>query len=134
VDTDTTDGPSTTGTSARPTTTAGAVVAGVELAPKVAVKTVADALPADAEGGAAPVDGRAEAVATEEGVTARLIRAPAVGLSDESAAPAAVQESRTTSGLPGPLTSPLGGVLIVALVSFVVAGSYCTWLLLFGRR
>jgi hypothetical protein len=133
VDTDTTDGPATTGTSEGPTTTAGAVVAGAELVPKVAVKTIAEALPADAEGGAALVDGRDEAISAE-GVTARLIRTPAVGLSEESAAPAAAQESGADRGLPAPLSSPIGGVLVVALVSFVVAGSYCTWLLLFGRR
>jgi hypothetical protein len=108
------------------------VVAGVELAPKVAVKTISDALVPAAEGGA-PADGRTDAVPAE-GATARLISAPAVGLSEESAAPAAVQEARATHGLPAPLSSPLGGVLVVALVSFVVAGSYCTWLLLFGRQ
>jgi hypothetical protein len=98
----------------------------------VAVKTIPEAigLGGDAEV-AAPGESEAGPAATG---TARLVSAPADdGRSDEAAAPA-TRSAGTSSGLPEPLTSPLGGVLLAALVSFVVAGSYCGWLLLGGRR
>jgi hypothetical protein len=120
-----------------PTTTG--APAGTLLEPKVAVKTIPEALGlVVAQGGSGPAPGGGAdgpPAADVEGTgTARLVSASGDGeRADEAAAPA-TRSTGTSRGLPEPLTSPLGGILLAALVSFVVAGSYCGWLLLGGRR
>jgi hypothetical protein len=46
----------------------------------------------------------------------------------------AARTTGSSRSIPEPLRSPLGGVLVAALVAFVAGGSYCGWLLLGGRR
>jgi hypothetical protein len=52
---------------------------------------------------------------------------------EPAAAPVAARRTGLTRSLPEAVRSPLGGILLAALVSFVVAGSYCGWLLLARR-
>jgi hypothetical protein len=107
----------------------------VALPPKVAVKTIPSAgRPAvDGEAGSSEVGG--EGTGAGDTRTTRLISAPAPAEPSEGGAtPVAARTAGSSRSIPEPLRSPLGGVLVAALVAFVAGGSYCGWLLLGGRR
>jgi hypothetical protein len=117
-----------------PTTTDG--VSGVVLEPKVAVKTIPSALGLVVARGSDPSGGQpsgVEVAAAETDGSARVAAAPSADGSDEAAGPVATSRTGLTRRLSDSVSSPLGGLLIAALVSFVVAGSYCGWLLLARR-
>jgi hypothetical protein len=119
-----------------PTTTEGASPSGV-LVPKVAVKTIPSALALAAGEERGPDGGSpssAEVAGSSSGDSARLISAADAGdRAEQAAAPVASRRTGLTRDLPEAVRSPLGGILLAALVSFVVAGSYCGWLLLARR-
>jgi hypothetical protein len=86
-------------------------------APKQAVKTVPDA-PAATTTSENPNEGRVASQLAERAGTGDL------------AASSSFEES-SSSLLP---SSTLGAILLVALVGFLAAGAYCSWLLVFARR
>jgi hypothetical protein len=91
---------------------------GAATEPKTAVKTVA--------GGAGTT------TTSENPGEARVAgRTQERGSSTGDLAAAGDFEEASSSLLP---SSTLGAVLLVALVGFLSAGAYCTWLLVFARR
>jgi hypothetical protein len=95
------------------TSTPGAAAAA---APKAAVKTVPDA-PGSTTTSENPNEARVAGQVQERGGTGDLA--------------ASSFEDSSSSLLP---SSTLGAILLVALVGFLAAGSYCGWLLVFARR
>jgi len=133
-------GTGTTGSSSGdddPTTTAGGS-GDVVLQPKVAVKTIPSARLLVDDGGGSPDGGQpsgAEVAVTDADGATRVVPAPAGGgaSSEEASGPVATTRTGLTRSLSDSVSSPIGGLLVAALVSFVVAGAYCGWLLLARR-
>jgi hypothetical protein len=101
----------------------------------VAVKTIPSAGRPAVDGEAGSSDGSEQGAEAGETRSTRLISAPAPAEPSEGGAtPVAARSTGTSRTIPEPLRSPLGGVLVAALVAFVAGGSYCGWLLLGGRR
>jgi hypothetical protein len=87
--------------------------------PKTAVKTV--------EGG----DTTATSAAADEARVAGRTEERSNGNGTGDLAASRFEDSSSSSLLP---SSTLGAILLVALVGFLAAGTYCGWLLVFARR